>query len=404
MVIDRLKQMALNEGLDIKTINAIKTLAHAIGFTNTIFVSSAGNNGDGSSWEEAYTSLNTALDYVENNQISGENYLIYVGVGTFDLNTATPDYSKDFDIIGSGRSQTKIINTHAGATEVIHLTGLVRMFSLKIDTGVSAIDGVVVSGSGTIGFEAYDVYFEGDSATGAMSCLKLDGGTEYVRLYDCQFHGAVGSSTGLHLNECEQSHFDSLFFCDCLIAIHLDHAGDDDNHFDDIKICESTTGIQIDNAGSNNNVFEDIQFVATTTKIDDSGSNTAFHDVRVMGRMVATVYPADLTGQAIAAAAGANNWTAVAVEIRSAATATEPFYVTGLVFEGDTLEKWGVRLYDDGGTSPFWEGILEAAANRSQRVVFAASYLISQGTAIHGTVKSETGGNTMDIWLKIEAI
>ena len=80
---------------------------------------------------------------------------------------------------------------------------------------------------------------------------------------------------------------------------------------------------------------------------------------------------------------------------------TQPFHITGIVFEADTLEKYGVRLTFDGGTSYFWQGIVEAAADRSQRIVFSTPIQVKQGLQIAGSIRSETGGNDMLVWLQV---
>jgi len=403
-----LKNVMLSENVDVKVIEKIIKLSQAYGYSNTLFVAASGDNTDGLSWETAYTSLSTALDDVEDNEVSGQNYLILLGVGTFDMNTTgTPTYTTDFDIVGSGQSQSIIKNTHASATAILKFTGLVKLFSLKIDTGASAIDGVIVSGRGADGFECGNVYFEGDSATGAMDLLYFDGGIEYVKVKDCKFHGVVANTTGIHLNEAEECWFQDVWVEDCLIAVHLDNAGDDANHFLAIHIDGSTTGIQVDVAGATNNHFEDIQFQNCTTNFDDNGTTSLLARLVILPKPAATVTPSNLTGVAVTAGVGANTYGAAIEEIRTAVAATKPYYVTGMLLEPDTAEKWGIALYDDGGTAPFWEGVIEQArgvADVAQREMFPQKYLCNQGTQLSAKVKSETGGNDLDIWLFLEII
>ena len=399
-----LKNVMLGETVDIKVINLLKSLAKALGFEDTLFVSSAGDNSDGSSWIKAYTSLTTALDWIASNQSSGQFHLIVTGVGSFDIDTTgNPTYDENIAIVGMGRNLTTITNSNSGATCILKFTGSAILSNLKIDVGATSIDGILVNGTGANGFEAENVHFEGDTATGAMDLLMLDGGVKYPKIRDCFFHGVVTNTTGIHLDDCTDGLFKDNEVDDCLIGIHLDNADDDDNHFEIFEIDDCVMGIQIDNAGSTGNAFFHIYLYGCTANIDDNGTSTELFDINA-DSLNATLAPADLTGVVVTAAAGANNWTVADVEIRNVAAATKPFYVTGVVFEFDTLEKWGIRLTKDGGTTYFWDGILEAAANRSNRILFNERYLVSQGTAIECSVKSETGGNDADIWINIEVI
>jgi hypothetical protein len=404
MQAEKLANMLSDVDVDIKVVHAIRSLAHSINFHDTYFVSSAGDNSDGLSWDTAYTSLSSVMTDIASNQASsGQLDVVFLGVGSHDLSRTTAITDNIF-FIGSGKHLTTITNTGSGTAEVIKSTGILGLFNLTVDIGATAIEGIYISGTSANGSVISNIFIDCDAASGAQSAIYLDDSVQYIQISNVKIEGVAANTTAVHFNDANKCNLKDVKIDTALIGIHLDHADDDSNEFDKILIDSATTGIQIDNAGSTGNRFSDVEFVGCTTNINDSGTSTTFIDVEVKPKGAASLAPADLTGQVITAAAGANNWTAAAVQIRSAAAATKPFYVTGLVFEPDTAEKWGVRLYDDGGTTPFWDGILEAVANRSNRISFQNRFLISQGTAIHGTVKSETGGNNMDIWINIEEI
>lgn len=411
MAFNALKNMMLNEDVDIKVINAIKSLqtfSATVNFADVLYVSSAGDNSDGSSWDKAYTSITTALDWIAANQSSGEFHLVLIGAGSFDINTTgNPTYDEKIAIVGLGQNISKITNSHASATSVLKLTGIGYMANLMIDTGATSIDGLLLNGTSVDGYEIDNVYFEGDSCTGAMSLLKIDGAAEYIKVTNCKFHGVAANTTAIHLDSCSEAWFRHIWIDTALIGIHLDNAGDDSNHFRDIHFDACTTGVQIDLAGATSNHFEDLQFYSCTTNISDSGTSTLFWDLHLLPKPAATVTPSNLTGVTVTAGAGANTYGAAVTEIRAAASATKPYYVTGILIEPATAEKWGIALFDDGGTTAFWEGVLEQArgvANVAQREMFPDKYLCGQGTQLSAKVKSETGGNNVLIWLYLEII
>jgi hypothetical protein len=144
--------------------------------------------------------------------------------------------------------------------------------------------------------------------------------------------------------------------------------------------------------------FANTRIDGSTLPIDDDAGGT-WHAI-FSNTSHAHLVPDDLTGVLIVAGVGANTYTAAEVELYSAAAATEPYIITGIVFEPAAGERYGLRLSADGGTTYFWEGVVEAAAGRSNRLEFIPIPM-NQGTQIVGSVRSETGGNNLLIWLKI---
>lgn len=395
----------MNRGsFDIDLIQKIKSLAHAIFSTQTYFVSAAGDNSDGSSWERAYTSLPTCLNFIEANQSTGEIALVMLSVGTFDINiTLNPTYSANIILFGAGRDFTKITNTHTTATAVLKFTGLTGIHNLKVDTGASTIDGILINGTSSKGFEASNVYFEGDSATGAHDLLLIDGSTEYCKIFDCRFHGAVGSTTGLRFNGASYNLINNCEFDDCLVAIHLDNATDDDNQFYNCSINYSATGILID-AGTTKNSFNAIIFHGNTLNVSDASINTLFTDIEQDGEANVLLPDTASTGITIVSLNVADSYAVNYTEIDSGATFTKPFKVVG-AFLGNPSDNtathvikiatgaaaaevdFGHLVYEStkktgGGTVPFNTGWLPA------------------GTRISANVQTENAvADTIDIWI-----
>ena len=337
-------------------IRRIKELAMSIGFTETLFVSVAGDNSDGSSHAHAYTSLKTALDWIEANQVTGETRLIMLGSGIWDMNlTGVPIYTKAIAIYGiDSRNQALILNSHATATGVLKFTGWCSLNNITIDCGLGEI-GIEIEGTGAIGSRLRKLHFDCEALTGAADAILIDGGASYVKLWDIHIDGEVVNTTAIRLNNANHCQIQEIKTHNILVGIHLDNALDDNNVIENIHLNTCITGLLID-AGAANNHFEHIFFHNNTTRIDDNGTTTRFTNIH-LGVATTIIAPDDVAGVSITGAAGANNWTAVAVQIR-AASAT-PFRIVGVRFECAVAERTGIRLYSDGGTNPIFQDLIE---------------------------------------------
>ena len=402
-----LQNLMLGETLDVKVINLLKSLAKALGFEDTLFVSSAGDNSDGSSWIKAYTSITPALDWVASNQSSGQFHLIMVGAGSFDIDTTgDPTYDKNIAIVGMGKSATVLTNTASGATSILNFTGILICSNLTIDTGAGSVDGIVISGTGANGSQIKDCEIDSAANTGAQDCIRLAGGVDGVHIDDCHIKGAIGFTTGILTNNAIEAHLHGLEIDTCLIGISLTNAADDNIHMNNLELDNNALGINIALAAITNTAIVSVHFFGNTDNINDEGTDTELASV-VYDNLIASIFPADLIGIELTAGVGANTWSAAAVEVRSAAAATKPFFITGIKLEPNAIGKWGIRLYEDGGTTPFYETLLDlrgGGANILQPEDLVAPYEINQGKQISATAKSETGGDDIDIWLALEVI
>ena len=149
--------------------------------------------------------------------------------------------------------------------------------------------------------------------------------------------------------------------------------------------------------------IEDVHFHGNTTRINDNGTTTLFTEM-FLGVQAQIVAPDDVAGVLVVSAAGANNWSAAAVQIR-AASAT-PFKLVGMSFECAIAEKTGIRLFSDGGTVPIFQTLVEtgAAVARHADITSIEEIWVNQGLAIHARVKSEAGNNNVLIWIHIKPV
>ena len=392
------------QGIEPEVVRMIMSLAKSIAFTDTLFVSTAGDNSDGSSWDRAYTSLLTALNWIEANQQNGEVHCIMLQAGNWDLNlTGVPTFTANIAIYGvDARHQAYISNGHATATGVLQFTGWCSINNLCIDCGTGEI-GINVNGAGANGSRLRKICFDCAALAAGADAVLLDGGVSFVKIWDCVINGEITNTSGIRLNNAFDCIIKEVKIHDALVGLQSDHADDDDNEFSNCHLHGCATGVQIANAGATDNHFDKIFFHNNTTRINDLGTTTIFTNI-VLGVQAQIVAPDDVAGVLVVSAAGANNWTAAAVQIR-AASAT-PFKIIGIAYECAVAERTGIRLFSDGGTIPIYQTLVETGA------AVAAGALITpidpiwcnQGLAIHAEVKSEAGGNNVLIWILIKIV
>lgn len=399
-----IKRLMEKQSVEPEVVHLIKSLAKALIFDDTIYVSAAGDDSDGSSLDRAYTSLTTALDWIEAHQVAGQAHLIILGAGTWDMDiTGVPTYTANIAIFGTdSRHQAIIVNNHATATGVLRFTGWCSINNVSINCGTGET-GIILNGALANGSRLRKLYFDCTALAIPQNAILLDGGVQNVKIWDIHVDGEAANTTVIHLNNAAHNIIQEVKVHTALLGIHLDHADDDYNEFYDVHLVDCQVGMQIDNAGSIDNIFHILKLQNNIANIVDNGTGTLFAEV-FLAAAVASVFPNDLTGIAITAAAGANNWTAVAVQIR-AASAT-PFYIVGITFECAAAERYGLRLYSDGGTTPIYDDVLETGAAIAGKTEFSElnPIWVNQGLAIHGRIKSETGGNNMNVWVKLQIV
>ena len=401
----KIKRLMDNQqNLEPEIVRAIMSLAHTIGFTETIFVSAAGDNSDGSSWNRAYTNLRATLDWIEANQAAGEVHCILLQAGNWDLNlTGVPTYTASIAIYGvDARHRAIISNGHATATGVLQFTGWCSLNNLTIDCGTGET-GINLNGAGANGSRLRKLFIDCTALAAGNDAILLDGGISDVKLWDIVIHGEVTNTSGIRLNDAYDCIIQEIKIRHALVGLQSDHADDDGNEFTNCHIHGCATGIQIVNAGATENHFDNIYFNGCTVRITDAGTTTMFSNI-FMAAAAATVSPDDVAGVLVVGAAGANNWTAVAVQIR--AVSATPFKIVGIAFECAAAERTGIRLYSDGGTTPIFQTLIETGAAVAHKAEISVSepIWVNQGLAIHARVKSEAGGNNTLVWLLIKIV
>lgn len=84
----------------------------------------------------------------------------------------------------------------------------------------------------------------------------------------------------------------------------------------------------------------------------------------------------------------------------SAAPVDVPFYVVAVMFEPSTKERYGIRISE--GASIFYTTVCEAIKeDEINRLMIETPIILNSQDQIYCSVKSESGGDTVDVWIEI---
>ena len=387
-------------GVDLEPIRedvGVQMVDRAI--TATLRVSPNGNNVDGSSWTNAYTTIQAALDAASTD--ADDLTLILLGPSTtdYDINlTGDPTWATNVEIRGSHRNWATVVNTHASATSVMKFTGRVSLYDVTIDCGDGDNNGVIITGTDTKGARLRRVYFECEDVSGAQTALELSGGTEYIRMEDVLFHGDQAQTKGLLLDNCSLSHFKNMDFHDCATGLQIINAASDANIFNDVLLHTCTLGLDID--AGNGQIFDDINFHDCTTNVDDEVGDHQW--IEIHGALPITIEPDNLTG--VQVNTGVANTYGSDTEIRAAVTSTVPFRVLGAYFDTSTSEWYQVRLSADSGSTFFDVVQLDSDKKRGVGAPSGTGFIFNKGTRISASARDISGSDNVKVWLEIQEI
>jgi len=169
--------------------------------TDTIFVSSNGDNSTGGNWDTAYNDIWYALTQASTH--INNMTLIQLSIGEHDVNqTGTPTVNANVIIRGSSTPDiTNIINNHTSADAIFKFTKFSYLHNLEFYTDSTPVSyGIIHEGS--------DFFMDTCSIVGVQSTSAI----ELVRVVD---------STSLHLNgvafhgDYRKNHTTSLYTINC---------------------------------------------------------------------------------------------------------------------------------------------------------------------------------------------
>ncbi len=385
-------------GIDLEPIRedaGIQSLGRAI--TATLRVSPNGKNTNGSSWTEAYTTIQGALDAASSNV----NDLTLIAIGPnstqYDIyTTGNPSWSKNVCLAGSHRNWAKIVNSHASATSILNFTGFTCLYNLTIDCGVGSNNGVKVSGSSANGARIRRTYFECEDITGAHTALELSG-IEYVIAERVKFHGVQAQTKALLLDSCKLGNFEWLDFHDCATGIQIVGTSPD-NIWSYVLLHDQTLALDIDSG--DNQFFHEVSFSSNTRNVDDEVGNHTW--LNPSGAFDIEILPDNLGGTQVNT--GAGNTYGSDTQLLSAVSRDNPFRIVGVHLEPSSSEWYQVRFSDDAG-STFYD-ILQFDGTKREGLAAppGTEHIFNEGTRISCSARDVSGGDNVKIWLEVQEI
>lgn len=386
----------LNKMIDYDKVATINRPATAV-----LFVSPSGDGTDGSTWDKAYTTIQSALNACSTD--ADAHTVIYLSpIATFyDIDTAgDPTWSCNVSIIGSHRRWSPIRNTHASATSIMNFSGKISLENMAISQ-TDCVDGIVITSSA---FRIRRCGFNSSTCSSAVTSIKIDGTSADIMggiIEDVKVIGDDTYSTGIELINCNTNDFLHLHLHGCLEGINISGANSTNNIFENLDIGLCATGIKVV-AGTGEH-FYSVDFHGNTLNIDDPMDSNVWRDIN--GEFPIITEPDNFSGVAVNTGDGANVWTASPVEVRASATSTKPFSIVGINLDAGTNEKYRIRLSADNGVTWFDDIQVEDARNTTLAFPSGTAFIFNAGTQITAQSKSESGGvDTLDIWLKVQEI
>jgi len=386
-------------GIDLEPIRedaGAYTIGRAV--TAMLRVSANGNNRNGSSWTEAYRTIQGALDAASMDPNDLTLILISPHPTFYDINLpGNPTWSANVRLQGTQRKWGLIKNTHVSATSILKLTGkaMISDLDFNLDT---ANDGVILTNDGA---RVYRSLFVGSSLTSARTALHLDhaSGGKYAKIIDCDFFGKDATKmTAVLIDQFGRSEFDHLHVHYCLKGIQIVGANSDDNHFIGVDIGESALALDLD--AGNEQHFDNLTLHGNTTNVDDEVGDHIWSNI--IGAFPIHIEPNNLVG--VQVNAGAANTYGGDTQIRAAVTSTVPFRIVGIHIEPSANEWYQLRFSTDAGVT-FYD-ILQFDATKREGIAAPSGteFIFNVGTRISASVKSVTGGNNTKVWLEIQEI
>ena len=366
--------------------------------TDTLHVSPNGTGVDGLSWRTAYQTVPDALDAASTD--TDDCTLILIGPlpTYYDINTTgDPTWAANVILKGTHRNWAEIRNAHVGATSILKLTGKSAIIDLSFNLGSGSVNGVILTANG---FRVDNAIFEGKDLTGAATALWIDGNTaKFGKIRDCAFNGNATHMTGILLDDASENDVLDSHVHACLAGIQIVNSDSDQNLFRNLDICNCALGIDID--AGNAQRIRDINFFNCTTNIDDEVYDHSW--VNIFGEFNITTEPDNFVGLTVPTHANAATW-GVDTEVRAAVASTIPFRIVGVILYPSKVEKFRIRFSSDSGSEFYDDVLFDALKAQSSQAPSGTGHIFNVGTRISASAQSESGGENVKLWLKIQEI
>lgn len=399
----RIQDILSNQLTELQGISCIQSGIQEgdITYTATLYVSTSGDNSDGLTWSTAFNSIATAYNITSANV--GDNTLILIGVGLFDVNlVAGLAVAKNVAFIGQGYTRTIIRNSHASNTYVFSCSKPTTFKNLQI-MRVGTCDGIRLE-AGAWGSIIDDVrfnFFTGDAGAGTALKVSAVLGCKFTDVWikgDCESTlGIVFVGSGLCL-----AGNTNIFDCD--IGINLTHTDDDNNQFENTHISNCALALSIDVAGAINNHFDELHLHDNVINIVDDGTNTLYVDLETDNEVIDIMPETASAGTIVTSKNVADTYGDNYSQIDDGSGFTKPFKIVGAFLgnPSDAAATYIVKLATGAPASEvdMARMMLQAGKFASGSPVPIESGVLPAGTRISANCQTENAvADDIEIWL-----
>jgi len=363
--------------------------------TATLYVNKNWDDSDGSSWEKAYNTINSALDAASTD--AEDNTLILIWAGTYNIDvTGDPTWSANLELQWIHRRRSIITNSHASATSIIKFTWQASIRDLAFPQTWTC-NWVIFTQSA---FRVRNCWFNSSACTGAVKWIELDWSwwaLIWWLIEDIRIIWNVSYTTWLYLNKVMFSDFKIIDTHFCINWIQIVDIDSDNNFFNNIDIWGCTIWLNID--AWNSQHFNDVFFHENTLNIDDEVGD--HHRQNIQGEFPIMIYPEDLTW--VEVACGDLDWGSD-IELRAAVTATKPFKVVSYTLQPSNEENTLIRFSADSGSTFFAKTIFSSKKNKASWSWDTTDFIFNVWSRISASAWSPSSWRTIDVRLDIQEL
>jgi len=363
-------------------------------YTDRIYVHKDGDNSTGESWETAYSTFNMA--YTSTSADLDDKTIIFIGLGLFDVDVAYQlNITKNIHIVGSGRDATIFTNTHDEAEYILNVSQYFKMENCEIY--IDDEYGGIIASNETVDIRLIHMLFTCEIGAGDVPHMLRLYNSSHGEFEDLHFDGEGEAIVGIFINGSYHNHFNDIEIFKCKSGIYFDGITADENHFVDIRIYWCNPGIYI--IHGNKQHFQDIKLEGCGSSIRDEIGDSYWLAIYT-DIMLALVRPDDLVGIVVTTGGAGVYGADVLIYDASAAPVDVPFYVISVMFEPSSKERYGIRILE--GATIFYTTVVEAkSADEVNRLTLENPIILNSQDSIYCSVMSETGGDTVDVWIEI---
>lgn len=365
--------------------------------TASLFVKKdATGAADGSSWADAFTTLNAALDAASTDPNEGTLIFLAPAAAPYDIDTTgTPTWTGNYEIHGAHRRWSIITNSNATADCIFKFTGKVSINDCGILTANT--HGVIFTNSN---YRIRHSGLNGTAMTTSHSLIYIDGSGGLIKggiIEDIEMTGDIGFTTGIYMDKATQCTYKGVYCHTCINAIQIVDVLSINNYWEDLDLGGNAIGINIDAGVSQH--FNRVNFHENTINVDDEVGEHHYNGIT--GELGIHTTPQDRVGVSVVSGADAYG---ADTELVAIATVDVPFKVLFYNVSPSVEETMMIRFSADSGATYFTESVFATKKDKASGGGDATNFIFNAGTRISASLYGSAITVNSNVWLEIQEI